>query len=212
MISLLEILKKAGKIIGKCFCYPFQKHQATYNIVIASVTTLTLVWGAMTYQLLEQRERARTELFEIKERIKNSESTTVTINTKFEESMEDGQYYIFPTVTIKNIGKEKLILRLDDDSLNISLIKMRGEQAISLENYRPNFFEEISDDINKNSKRFSVMEVPVDGERSIPYAVKVNNKGLYYVTFSAKPFLKENERKVGSHELIWFTSSYMYIK
>ncbi|EBI8398305.1 hypothetical protein CQX23_18245 [Salmonella enterica] len=210
-MTLRSKAKSCGIFLGKCICFPFKEHQATYNIIIAVVTALTLVWAAMTYHLLDQRERARTELYEIKERIKNSESTTVTLNTVFTSDTDNG-YYIYPTVTIKNVGKEKVSLFLDDDALTIKRVYLKNDKIIAKESYTPNFYEIISSDPSIKNTRFRIMEIPVDGERKIPYAVKVDSKGVYYITFSAKPYDKKSERKIKNHELVWFAAEYKDIR
>lgn len=48
-MTLRSKAKSCGIFLGKCICFPFKEHQATYNIIIAVVTALTLVWAAMTY-------------------------------------------------------------------------------------------------------------------------------------------------------------------
>lgn len=210
-MSLKECAKNCAVFLWGCLCIPFKQHQATYNIIIAIVTALTLVWAAMTYHLLDQRERARTELYEIKERIKNSESTTVTLNTEFSNDSNNG-YYIHPTITIKNIGKGKVFLYLDDNSLTVKKVRLEGDKIIAESSYNPNYYETVSSTVSVNSKRFRIMEIPVDGERKIPYAINVKEKGLYYITFSAKPYNKESERTIEDHELIWFAAEYKNIQ
>lgn len=210
-MSIRSKAKTCLKYLGIGLCFPFKQHQATYNIIIAIVTALTLVWAAMTYHLLDQRERARTELYEIKERIKNSESTTVGLNTEFSSGL-DGGYYIYPTVTIKNVGKEKVQLFLDDNALTIKKVRLKEDKIIADESYSPNFYEIISSNKEVKNTRFRVMEIPVDGERKIPYAVRVNEKGVYYITFSAKPYNNNPKENIEEKELIWFAAEYKDIR
>ncbi|MGK6329201.1 hypothetical protein ACMGEE_19230 [Erwinia sp. DT-104] len=203
--------RACAKYAGVAFCFPFKRHQATYNIIIAVVTALTLIWAAMTYHLLDQRERARTELFEIKERIRNSESTTVNINTT-SVTGSDGGYYLYPVITIKNVGKRKISLFLDNDALTVKRVRLSGDKIIAEQGYNPSYYENVSSNRAVKNKIFRIMEIPVDGERTIPYAVKVNNKGVYYITFSAKPYCKNDERKIEDYELVWFAAEYKDVR
>lgn len=203
--------KACVKFLGMLLCFPFKQHQATYNIIIAIVTALTLVWAAMTYHLLDQRERARNELYEIKERIKNSESTTVSLSTEYTKIL-DGKYYIYPTITIKNVGKEKVKLYLENDAMTIKKVILKDDKIIANESYNPNFYEKVSSDPEVKNIRFRVMEIPVDGERKIPYAARVNGTGVYYITFSARPYDEKSSDESKDKELVWFAAEYKYIR
>lgn len=215
-MSFKSKAKACAKFICMLLCFPFKKHQATYNIIIAIVTALTLVWAAMTYHLLDQRERARNELYEIKERIKNSESTTVSLITEYTKGL-DGGYYIYPTVTIKNVGKEKVKLFLEDDAMTIKKVRLKDDKIIANESYYPNFYEKVSSDPDVKNVRFRVMEIPVDGERKIPYAARVNGTGVYYITFSARPYDEKSSAEKPSDEtkakeLVWFAAEYKDVR
>jgi len=213
-MSIRSKAKACAKFLGMLLCFPFKKHQATYNIIIAMVTALTLVWAAMTYHLLDQRERATNELYEIKERIKNSESTTVSLSTEYTKGL-DGGYYIYPTITIKNVGKEKVKLYLENDAMTIKKVRLKDDKIIAYESYNPNFYEKVSSNPEVKNIRFRVMEIPVDGERKIPYAARVNDTGVYYITFSARPYDEkpsDESDESKDKELVWFAAEYKDIR
>lgn len=210
-MSFRSKAKACANFLCMLLCFPFKQHQATYNIIIAIVTALTLVWAAMTYHLLDQRERARNELYEIKERIKNSESTTVSLSTGYTKGL-DGGYYIYPTITIKNVGKEKVKLYLENDALTIKKVRLKGDKIIADESYNPNFYEKVSSDPEVKNIRFREMEIPVDGERKIPYAAKVNSTGVYYITFSARPYDEKTSDESNAKELVWFAAEYKDVR
>lgn len=210
-MSIRSKAKVCAKFLGMLLCFPFKQHQATYNIIIAIVTALTLVWAAMTYHLLDQRERARNELYEIKERIKNSESTTVSLSTEYTKGLEGG-YYIYPTITIKNVGKEKVKLYLENDAMTIKKVRLKDDKIIADESYNPNFYEKVSSDPEVKNIRFRVMEIPVDGERKIPYAARVNGTGVYYITFSARPYDEKSSGESKNKELVWFAAEYKDVR
>ncbi|WES88939.1 hypothetical protein [Dickeya fangzhongdai] len=197
-------------IIWECVKKPFTAHQATYNIIIALATAFTLVWGVITFNLLQQKEKAEADLNEIRTRIRNSESTTVKISsTTFED---DEGYYIYPVVIIKNNGKEKMVLSLETNSLTVNKIYLEGDKAIAEYTYHPPFFEIISDNEKKDSKQFTMVVVPVDGERMLTYALKVKEKGTYFISFSAGAYLNKDKTTIDNHQLIWFASQYVNIK
>ncbi|MDM1843082.1 hypothetical protein LZ319_12855, partial [Serratia ureilytica] len=118
----------------------------------------------------------------------------------------------YPVVTIKNVGKEKILLKLDNNSLTIKKVKLSGDKIMAEETYNPSYYETVSSSVDESSKRLKLIEVPVDGERSIPYAVKVKNSGVYYITFSARPYFEEGKREVDEHELVWFSAEYKNVQ
>lgn len=189
---------------------PFTEHQATYNIIIASATAFTLIWGVITFQLLQQKEKAEADLDEIRTRIRNSESTTVKISSTFYK--DGGAYYIYPVVTIKNNGKDEMIISLDDNSLTVNKVYLEGDQALAENTYHPPLFEVISDNIEKDSKQFNMISIPVDGERSLTYALKVLDSGAYFISFKASAYLDKDKKSVDNRQLVWFTSQFINIK
>ncbi|EOI3427436.1 hypothetical protein ACMSWX_004333 [Cronobacter dublinensis] len=189
---------------------PFSEHQATYNIIIALATAFTLIWGVITFNLLQQKEKAEADLNEIRTRIKNSESTTVKLTSTFYK--DDESYYIYPVVTIKNNGKNEMVLSLEDDALTVNKVDLDGDQALAESIYHPPLFEIISNDKEKDSKEFGMIAVPVDGERTLSYALKVNGKGAYFVSFKASPYLDKDKKIIDEHQLVWFTSQFINVK
>ncbi|MFD3240608.1 hypothetical protein ACE2AK_15780 [Rahnella perminowiae] len=189
---------------------PFDAHQATYNIIIATATAFTLIWGVITFNLLQQKEKAEADLNEIHTRIRNSESTTVNLKATFFE--DDDGFYIYPVVTIKNNGKDKIVLSLDANALTVNKVFLEGDQAVAETTYHPSFFERISDNENEDSKQFQMIVVPVDGERTLPYALKVKDKGAYFISFSAGAYLDKDKVEIDKHELVWFASQYINVK
>lgn len=188
---------------------PFSEHQATYNIIIALATAFTLIWGVITFNLLQQKEKAEADLKEIRTRIKNSESTTVKVNATF---FKDGDsYYIYPVVTIKNNGKEEMVMSLDDTSLTVNKVYLEGDQAIAEKTYHPPFFEIISDNADKDSKQFDMVAVPVDGERTLTYALKVSEGGAYYISFKSSAYLDKDKKTIDNRQLVWFTSQFINV-
>jgi len=209
----------AIKWIWKVITYPFVKHQAVYNLIIAGAAVLTLVWGMVTFEVLKQKEtaeaalnKAQTELNEIHQRIKNSESTTVSISNSYSYDKKSKSYILLPKVTIKNNGKNQIVLALKNDTLTVSKIEFLKDGLATEKKYNAHYFEKIATYDEEESKQFTLLTVPVDGERTIPYGLSVESPGIYYVTFSATPYLNDGKVLIDNHELIWFTSEYVKVK
>lgn len=191
----------------------WNEHSNFSNITVGLCTIFTLLWGAYTFDALNQRDKAAAELQEIQERIKGTESTLFSINIT-EEKGNDG-FYILPVVTIKNNGTEPIHIGLDKESLTIQSVKVVNDKIKALETYHPNFYEVISQDKKTDHTPMYDLIVPISAERSISYALYVKNPGLYYLTFKAKTVDKNGNEDVkvkNGKPIIWFTSRYVYIK
>jgi hypothetical protein len=215
----MAIIKAFFRGVWSVITYPFIRHQAVYNLIIAAATALTLAWGVITFEVLKQKDKAeadlgkaQTELQEVHQRIKNSESTTVSLSNTYSYDKKTKSFILFPKVTIKNNGKDKLVLALRADTLTVSKIDFFDEGVVTTKKYYAPYFEKIATYEEEESKQFTLLTVPVDGERTIPYGLSVKSPGTYYVTFSASPYLEDGKVSINNHELIWFASEYVKIK
>lgn len=207
------------KWLWKAITFPLVKHQAVYNLIIAGATALTLAWGIITFEVLKQKDKAETdlgkaqvELQEIHQRIKNSESTTVLLSSSYSYDKSTKSFILLPKVIIKNNGKDKLVLALRTDTLTVSKIDFIDEGVVTTKKYHAPYYEKIATYDENESKQFTLLTVPVDGERTIPYGLSVKSPGTYYVTFSASPYLEDGKVLINNHELIWFASEYVKIR
>lgn len=57
----------------------WQNHSNFNNIAIALCAILTLVWGAYTFDALHQKDKAEAEYAELQQKIRNTESTFLTL-------------------------------------------------------------------------------------------------------------------------------------
>ena len=191
----------------------WKDHSNFSNITVGLCTILTVLWGAYTFDALNQRDKAAAELQEIQDRIKGTESTLFSINIT-EESGDDG-FYILPVVNIKNNGTEPIHIGLDEESLTIQRVKIVNDKVKALDTYHPNFYEVISDDKSVAHTPMYDLIIPISAERNISYALHVKKPGLYYLTFKAKTVDKnghEDLKVKNGKPIIWFTSKYVYIK
>lgn len=205
--------------------------QAYNNVVMASCALVTLVWGAYTFDALQQRDKAAAELEELQKRLRDTESTLLNVSVGV-ASGGDG-FYLTPTVTIKNVGTEALYFRLCKDSLSVSQLSYSAAGQLKAVNaWNPQFYLTISGEKNIPSRPIYDMRVPTTSERSISYFVPVKAEGIYYVTFSAFSAPQSSndkeygnatcnfkggtpvasDDKVNGKDSIWFSSAYVVVK
>lgn len=213
---------------GIRFSFFSRHHQAYNNVVIASCALLTLIWGAYSFDALQQKSRAEAELAEIQRRIKDTESTFLAVNVKFEKS-PDG-FYLTPSATIKNSSKENIYFRLCHDSLAISKVNYDFDAgAGSAKTIYPKYYEQLATGASDQNYPIYDIRIPVDSERTLNFFAAVKEPGVYYITFSAlsttEPGADKNlyncsfvsnkgitsDKKKNGKEGIWFTSSYLII-
>lgn len=215
--------------VKSCIRALLNGHHAYNNIVIASCALLTLVWGAYTFDALEQRSKAVAELEVIQRQIKDTESTF--LNVVVEQAKYEHGFYLTPVVTIKNTGNEAVYLRLCPDSMSVSFIDYNFDgKVMSQKTVSPNYYEVISSDSNKPNIPLYNVRIPVSSERSMSYFLPVKNPGVYYVTFSALSSSSEKNEGLNNStkcsfkgapvsgadakddSAIWFSSTYVIVK
>lgn len=205
--------------------------QAYNNVVMASCALVTIVWGAYTFDALQQRDKAAAELEELQKRLRDTESTLISVSVGVAPG-SDG-FYLTPTVTIKNVGTEALYFRLCKDSLSVSQLSYGAAgQLKAVSSWAPQFYLTISGDKGNPNIPIYDMRVPTSSERSISYFVPVKAEGVYYVTFSAFSAPQDaddkeygnatcnfkggtpgaSDDKVNGKDSIWFSSAYVVVK
>lgn len=188
-------------------------HSNFNNISLGLCAILTLGWGAYTFDALNQRDKASAELKELQDRIKGTESTFFSISADVKH-WQNG-YYLLPVVTVKNSGTESIHIRMDSKSLTINKVNVRDDKIKSVSVYHPNFYDEISSDVNVPHTPMYDLIIPISAERKINYALNVNEPGLYYVTFRASTINKDgvvDDKKINKMPVIWFASKYIFVE
>jgi len=187
-------------------------HERTHNFfagfhyfIVALGVIIGGCWVLYTFDVLNQKEKAENELTEIHNRIKNTESTTIKINTT-ELKTEIGMII---EVEIKNNGNTKLTFKLDDSSLMIYKIKSLGDQIGAETNYSPKYYASIAK-LGTSSENEALTEqiVLINAVKTLSYLVTLKEKGIYYITFSAD----YTENKDIEKNIRWFASKYVEIK
>ena len=217
------------RVILHARVYEFLRHHQAYNnFVIASCALATLLWGAYTFDALQQKDRALAELADIQKRIKDTESTFLSVKVSVVKA-SDG-YYLTPTVTIKNSSNEAIYFKLCPDSLSVSKISYNFEgQARADKTIFPLLYEKISDSPQvKNSPLFD-FRIPIASERNLNFFAAVKDAGVYYVTFSALSSKDAAQgadvqqcsfssninisggNKINGKDSIWFASAYVIV-
>ncbi|AZF17978.1 hypothetical protein [Pseudomonas sp. R3-18-08] len=203
-------------------------HQAYNNFVIASCALATFVWGAYTFDALQQKDRAVAELADIQKRIRDTESTFLSVKVSVSKA-PDG-YYLTPVVTIKNSSNEAIYFKLCPDSLSVSKISYSFEgQARADKTIYPLFYERISDNPQVKNNPLYDLRVPISSDRDLSFFAAVKELGVYYITFSAlsskdaAPDINNGDcsfntkkniaggSKINGKDSIWFASSYVII-
>lgn len=205
--------------------------QAYNNVVMASCALATLIWGAYTFDALQQRSKAAAELEDLQKRLRDTESTLLSVSVGVSAASKG--FYLTPVVTIKNVGTEALYLRLCKDSLSVSEVGYNFDGKVKAVNtLYPQFYQMISGDIKVPHSPIYDIRVPISSERSLNYFVPVKEEGIYYVTFSAFSAPKSDkgvafgndrcsfngvapavsDEKVNGKDSIWFSSTYVVVK
>ncbi|HHA2053544.1 hypothetical protein MXM72_08760 [Enterobacter roggenkampii] len=191
----------------------WRNHSNFNNIAIASCAILTLVWGVYTFDALHQKDKAEAEYSELQQKIRNTESTFFNIDATVIKT-SDG-YYITPVVSIKNSGSEPIYIKLNNNSISISLVEVSGDKVKSLKTYNPNIYEEIAS--SKKDKNIPIYDwkVPISAERKLNYVAKVDFPGMYFITFSAietDANFNDKNKGINGKPMIWFVSKYIYVE
>ncbi|EFN9189520.1 hypothetical protein D4A43_02030, partial [Escherichia coli] len=58
----------------------YRTHDQFNNVVMSLCAVLTLVWGGYTFDVLHQRDKAEADLIELRNRIRNTESTFFNVD------------------------------------------------------------------------------------------------------------------------------------
>ncbi|HEL9769487.1 TPA: hypothetical protein U0Q53_005287 [Klebsiella pneumoniae] len=180
------------------------------KVAVALGAILTVAWGFFTYGALEQRDKAKAELIDLENRIKNTESTSFSIEAPIYKG--DGFYYITPTINIKNNSNTAIYIKLDPDSLKVTRMVAKGDKPIPLQVMTPVFYQSIDD---AGKAPITQLSVPIGAERKINYIVSTNYPGMYYITFTASA-MDDKGNLIGKtydgKPMKWFSSSYVYVK
>ncbi|MBL0868458.1 hypothetical protein G5647_18700 [Pectobacterium carotovorum] len=180
------------------------------KIAVALGAIATIAWGFFTYGALEQRDKAKAELVDLENRIKDTESTSFVVDAPVIKG--DDFFYITPSVTVKNNSKTAIYIKLDPDSLSVTRVVAKGDKPIPFETMNPVFYQNITKD---GKAPISNITVPIGAERKLNYIVQTNYPGMYYITFTASAMDSSGNlinKTYDGKPVKWFSSSYIYVK
>ncbi|WP_039031173.1 hypothetical protein, partial [Leclercia adecarboxylata] len=150
------------------------------KIALSFGAILTVAWGFFTYGALEQRDKAKAELTDLENRIKDTQSTSFSVTADIIKGK--GFYYLTPTVTIKNSSNRAIYINLAPDSLKVTRVVAKGDATIFLDEMAPRYFSSITE---KGNAPINEVTVPIGAERKLSYIVSTNYPGMYYISFTA---------------------------
>ncbi|MHX03683.1 hypothetical protein D9I07_13525 [Escherichia coli] len=198
----------------------YRTHDQFNNVVMSLCAVLTLVWGGYTFDVLHQRDKAEADLIELRNRIRNTESTFFNVDVNVVKI--DDVFYIKPIVTIRNNSNERIYVKLNNKSLAVSRVLSVGAKQVATEVFYPNYYEELAvlnEESSSQGKAKNIplydISVPISAERRLNYLVSTKEKGMYYVTFSAEAMNEDGSpvsKYINGKKSIWFSSSYIEVK
>lgn len=205
------------KSIKELICKWWRNHEASHNFFTGLSSLLTIlaiigggVWTIYTFDLLDKADRAKEELRELQTRINNTESSSIEISTR--EVNESGSILIIE-VSLKNNGKSKLIYDLSTDALKVYKVAVKGDAILSTKLYKPKFYSKIA--VINTGERNGYQEemIVLNGSTKVlSYAVKVDEPGLYYITFRSDDKGSVSSLADSEVKAEWFAAKYVEVK
>jgi len=189
-----------------------------HYIVISLAIIVGGGWALYTFKALDmasnaeiQLAKANEELKQIKEQIKGTDSSSITINA----SPLKTQLGIVINVIIKNNGKRPLSFNTSKGSVTVYKIKADGDSIEQSQKLTPNLYTSIRDketEPTAKNRSLSKTHVLIGAEKTLSYIVGLKEAGIYYVVFRSTPdtnFEGEDLKNVKPVE--WFASSYIEV-
>jgi hypothetical protein len=181
------------------------------------VVTIGLViggfWSLYSLDVYYDVEKAKSELKEINLRIANSESSSISIKTEtFKTPKVSG---LIINVIIKNIGKDKLVYDISGTPIQISKIKVKGDNIKSTEVLTPKYYSKLSTNAKEEANKYLEEQVVLVGaEKTLTYMVELEKSGLYYITFKSPPVnmkISSAQNNNDEKNYQWFAAKYVNV-
>lgn len=180
------------------------------KIALALGAILTVAWAIFTYGALEQRDKAKAELTDLENRIKDTQSTSFSVTAEIING--EGFFYLIPSVIIKNNSNRAIYINLTPDSLKVTRVVAVGDTTKYLDQMAPRYYSSIKEE--GNAPIYDVT-VPIGAERKLSYLVSTKYPGMYYISFTANAKNSDGEiitKDFSGKPLKWFSASYIYVK
>lgn len=189
-----------------------------HYVVISLAIIIGGVWALYTFNALQmasnaelQLNKANEELKQIKEQIKGTDSSSISINVTPLKT----QLGMIVNVTIKNNGKRPLSFDTSKGAVIIYKVSANGDKVEQSESFMPNLYTVLRDkegDPESKSKSLSKTHVLIGAEKTLSYIVGLKKTGVYYITFRSTPDDNfDGEELKNNKPVEWFASTYVEI-
>jgi hypothetical protein len=192
------------------------------NVFIVFSIIATGTWVIYTFDALNQREEADLKFKELQSKIKDTESSTIKIDSQtvdYKTDYDPNQKGLIIEIEIVNKGNKRIIYDLTQKPLTVYKVLASNDQLGYTKKMEPTLYSEVAEmnqDIIK-SKPLSNWISLTQSSRKLSYFVTVDANSLYYIVFSSKDFVNPNS--VSSSDLncanlddcSWFVSKYVFI-
>ncbi|KAB7661760.1 hypothetical protein [Plesiomonas shigelloides] len=189
-----------------------------HYIVISIAVIVGGAWALYTFNALKmasnaelQLIKANEELKQIKEQIRGTDSSSISINiTPLKE-----QLGMIINVTIKNNGKRPLSFDTSKGAVTVYKVIANGEKVEQSQLYRPNLYTALRDtkvDPESKSKSLPRVHVLIGAEKNLSYLIGLKEPGVYYITFRSSADENFDGKDIKNNNRVeWFASTYVEI-
>lgn len=173
------------------------------------------IWALYTFDVLHQKDKAVAELKEIRDRIKGTNASNISISAET-FPLDEGRFGILASVLIQNTGTKGIFIDWSSEETPLLIYKVRIENGDSLffeKLYRPKIYAPFNVE-KKKKEHYKSLYLLVGAKKELSFYAEVEKEGVYYLTFSAQTDHKlEGEIKEESGQTAeWFSSKYIKIE
>ncbi len=214
IVSVLYILKKFNTDSASTASV------AVYHIVAAISIVVAGVWAFTSFDLLNQRDIAQAQLTELKEKLKNVESSKIELSTEVVNytgvQTEKESKGLIVKVKLVNVGNTPIEFDISKSALKIYQIEARGTEMGYSKLYEPEVISELAQlGAKEESTPLTSFVSLTSSERVLSYFAVLPKDKMYYVVFSTKAdnFKSDDVKKCESKSgCKWFVSNYLFLE
>lgn len=194
-------------------------HEASNNFFSGLSSLITIVsiigaaiWALWSFNVLHQVDRAKAELVELQDRIRNTDSTSISIETQQIKSVS-GSHAVIIEVSLSNNGQRALTFDLSPETLTVYQVKVAGDKVGAEIVYHPEMFTKIALMGGKEKNKTLGNLVLLSGAKKVlSYIVDVKQPGMYYITFIADDNGSVAFTKDEKVDRRWTSTKYIEVK
>lgn len=229
--------KSSGCDTPDSTCLKFYNYTGAWSHIVTIISIfLAGAWTLSTFDVLNQVDKAKAELKEINERIKNTDSSSIDIKVERVSNVNSKSepFGLIINVELLNTGRSKLEFVLANDSLTVNKVYAEGDKVASELKLHPKYYTQLGSKLNGEVVDKSKVDQPkkqvkvilLSGSKKIlPYFVALKEPGLYYVSFKSDivgnisnvtdeyPQSDQgNSKNKRSKPVKWFSARYFEVK